>query len=79
MAEQFPLIKKIIRTPPNGVGLAIRDGYKLAKGRYILSLDCDFQHLLPELRDLFDAALERFDVIIGSRFSRSSVLLNYPF
>ncbi len=79
MAEQFPQIKKIIRTPPNGVGLAIRDGYKLAKGRYILSLDCDFQHLLPELRDLFDAALEGFDVIIGSRFSRSSVLLNYPF
>lgn len=79
MAEQYPLIKPVFRTPPNGVGRAIVDGYKVAKGQYILSMDCDFQHLLPELRDLFDAALEGYDVVIGSRFSRHSVLLNYPF
>jgi hypothetical protein len=42
-------------------------------------MDCDFQHLLPEIRDLFDAAVEGYDVVIGSRFSRHSVLLNYPF
>ena len=42
-------------------------------------MDCDFQHLLPEFRDLLDAAAEGHDVVIGSRFSRHSVLLNYPF
>ena len=42
-------------------------------------MDCDFQHLLPEMRDLFDAAAEGYDVVVGSRFSRHSVLLNYPF
>jgi hypothetical protein len=42
-------------------------------------MDCDFQHLLPEFRDLFDCAVEGYDVIVGSRFSRHSVLLNYPF
>jgi hypothetical protein len=42
-------------------------------------MDCDFQHLLPEFRDLFDAAEAGYDVVIGSRFSRHSVLLNYPF
>jgi hypothetical protein len=41
-------------------------------------MDCDFQHLLPELRDIFDAAADGFDVVVGSRFSRHSVLLNYP-
>jgi hypothetical protein len=41
-------------------------------------MDCDFQHLLPELRDLLDAAAEGYDVAVGSRFSRHSVLLNYP-
>jgi hypothetical protein len=41
-------------------------------------MDCDFQHLLPEVRDLFDAAAEGYDVVVGSRFSRNSVLLNYP-
>jgi hypothetical protein len=42
-------------------------------------MDCDFQHLLPEFRDLLDGAAEDYDVVIGSRFSRHSVLLNYPF
>lgn len=79
MIDRFPIIKPVFRTPPNGVGRAIMDGYKVAKGKYVLSMDCDFQHLLPELRDLFDAVSGGYDVIIGSRFSRHSVLLNYPF
>lgn len=79
LAEEYPLIKPVYRTPPNGVGRAIRDGYKVATGQYILSMDCDFQHLLPELQDIFDAAVKGYDVVIGSRFSRRSVLLNYPF
>ncbi|MBD2028336.1 glycosyltransferase [Leptolyngbya sp. FACHB-711] len=78
LAEEDPRIKPVFRTPPNGVGRAIADGYRTATGRYILSMDCDFQHLLPELRDLFDAAAEGYDVVVGSRFSRHSVLLNYP-
>lgn len=79
LAKEFPKIKPVFRTPPNGVGRAIADGYKIAKGEYVLSMDCDFQHLLPEIRDLFDAAVKGYDVVVGSRFSRHSVLLNYPF
>ncbi|UCD81345.1 MAG: glycosyltransferase, partial [Desulfobacterales bacterium] len=79
IAGQDSRIKPLLRLPPNGVGLAISDGYRAATGRYILSTDCDFQHLLPEVRDLFDAVAEGYDVVVGSRFSRNSVLLNYPF
>lgn len=79
LANEDPIIKPVFRSPPNGVGRAIADGYRVATGRYILSMDCDFQHLLPEIRDLFDAAAEGYDVVVGSRFSRHSVLLNYPF
>lgn len=79
LAEADSIIKPFFRSPPNGVGRALADGYSAATGRYILSLDCDFQHLLPEIRDLFDAANEGYDVVIGSRFSRHSVILNYPF
>ena len=79
LATRYPLIHPVFRQPPNGVGRAIRDGYRAASGRYILSMDCDFQHLLPELRDVFDRAAEGYDVVIGSRFSRYSILLNYPF
>jgi dolichol-phosphate mannosyltransferase len=79
LAKEDSRIKPVFRPAPGGVGRAIADGYRFAKGRYVLSMDCDFQHLLPEVRDLFDAAVEGYDVVIGSRFSRHSVLLKYPF
>ena len=79
MAAKDQIVKPIVRTPPNGVGRALAEGYRAATGDWVLSMDCDFQHLLPELRDLFDAATEGYDVVVGSRFSRHSVLLNYPF
>jgi glycosyltransferase involved in cell wall biosynthesis len=78
LAARDPRIKPVYRSPPNGVGRAITDGLQAATGDYILSLDCDFQHLLPEVRDLFGAIAQGYDVAVGSRFSRHSVLLNYP-
>lgn len=79
LAAEDPIIKPVFRSPPNGVGRALADGFRAATGRYVLSMDCDFEHLLPEIRDMFDVAMEGYDVIVGSRFSRRSVLLNYPF
>ena len=79
LAETDKRVKPLHRLPPNGVGLAIADGLAAASGKYVFTMDCDFQHLLPEFRDLLDAAAEGHDVVIGSRFSRHSVLLNYPF
>lgn len=79
LAAKDERVKPVFRSPPNGVGRAIADGYRAATGRYALSMDCDFQHLLPEIRDLFDSAAMGYDVVVGSRFSRHSVLLNYPF
>jgi SAM-dependent methyltransferase len=79
LASEDGRVKPVFRSPPNGVGRAIADGYRAATGRYVLSMDCDFQHLLPELSDLFAAAAQGYDVVIGSRFSRLSILLNYPF
>jgi dolichol-phosphate mannosyltransferase len=72
-------IVPVHRTPPNGVGHALRDGYAATSGRWVMSMDCDFQHLLPEMEDMFDAAARGTDVVLGSRFSRHSVLINYPF
>ena len=71
-------MRPLFRKPPNGVGRAIAEGMKAATGRYVLSMDCDFLHILPELRDMFDEAAAGADVVLGSRFSRSSVLINYP-
>jgi dolichol-phosphate mannosyltransferase len=73
-----PRVRPVIRTPPGGVGYALRDGLRAAQGKYVLMMDCDFLHILPELREMFDAAAEGADVVLGSRFSRGSILINYP-
>ena len=72
-------VRLVNRSKPNGVGLALKDGYRAATGRYILSMDCDFGEILPELRGLFRAVAEGHDGAIGSRFSHESILVNYPF
>ena len=79
LALEDSRIKLIRRSMPNGVGRALRDGYAVTKGDYVLTMDCDFQHLLPELTGLFDTIANGADVAVGSRFSRESVLLNYAF
>jgi SAM-dependent methyltransferase len=79
LSVQDARVKPLFRKPPNGVGRAISDGLHAATGPWVLTMDCDFEHLLPELRDIFDGAAQGYDVVIGSRFSRHSVLLNYPF
>jgi len=72
-------VKLVDRSPPNGVGRALRDGYAAATGEYILTMDADFVRIVPEFRDLFDAIAAGHDGAIGSRFSHESVLINYPF
>jgi 2-polyprenyl-3-methyl-5-hydroxy-6-metoxy-1,4-benzoquinol methylase len=71
-------VRLVDRSPPAGVGRALRDGYAATTGRYILTMDCDFEMLVPELQDMFDVIAEGHEGAIGSRFSHESVLLNYP-
>jgi hypothetical protein len=72
-------VRLVNRSKPNGVGRALRDGYRAATGQYILSMDCDFVEILPQLRALFLAVTDGHDGAIGSRFSHESILMNYPF
>jgi dolichol-phosphate mannosyltransferase len=78
LAASDSRIKPVFRKPPNGVGRALAEGLHLSTGEYVLLMDCDFAQIVPELRDMFDAAIDGADVVLGSRFSRESVLINYP-
>jgi SAM-dependent methyltransferase len=78
LSARDPRIKLVRRNDEPGVGRALRTGYAAADGQYVLSLDCDFAQIVPELRDLFDAVADGRDGAIGSRFSHESILINYP-
>ncbi len=79
IAAWDPRVRLVKRKPPKGVGRALRDGYAAARGRYILSIDCDFINIVAEFRGLFDAVAAGHDGAIGSRFSSESALIRYPF
>jgi glycosyltransferase involved in cell wall biosynthesis len=79
LSAEEPRVRLINRSKPNGVGLALRDGYRAASGRYILSMDCDFIEIVSDFRALFDIVAQGYDGAIGSRFSHDSILVNYPF
>ena len=79
LAKQNSLIKPIFRKPPNGVGRAISEGVKATTGKYVMTLDCDFQHILLEIRDMFKAMVDGYDLAVGSRFTPKSLLRNYPY
>ncbi len=79
LGDRDPRVRLLERDPPGGVGRALRDGYAAATGDLILSMDCDFQVIVPELRDLFDAIAAGREGAIGSRFSHDSILVHYPF
>jgi dolichol-phosphate mannosyltransferase len=79
LAAAEPLVKLVKRSPPAGVGRALRDGYAAANGKYILSIDCDFINIASEFRGLFDTVAEGYDGAVGSRFSSESALVRYPF
>ena len=79
ISQGEPRVRLLQRRPPNGVGRALRDGYAAATGSYILTMDCDFVQIIPEIRDLFDAVAEGYDGAIGSRFTHESMMVNYPF
>ena len=78
IAKTEPRVRLVKRRPPPGVGRALRDGYRAATGRYILSMDCDFLLIVPEIRDLFEVISQGHEGAIGSRFSHDSILVNYP-
>ena len=78
LGRQDARVRLVDRSPPPGVGRALRDGYAATTGRYILTMDCDFEMLVPELQDMFDVIAAGHEGAIGSRFSHESVLLNYP-
>ena len=62
-----PWVRVIIRKNQRGLGTAIRDGIKAAKGRNIIGMDADFNHdpgCIPNLLQELNLA----DLVICSRF-----------
>lgn len=79
LASKYKKVKVIHRDPPNGVGLAIRDGIRAVnpKSTHILTLDADFIENVPDIK-LFLEKIENYDGLVGSRYLIPGSLVRYP-
>jgi len=81
MMQTQPRIHLIERSSKMGLGSAYVTGFKYALSRdydYVLEMDADFSHNPEDLPRLLEAA-ERYDLVIGSRYSNGVNIINWPF
>ena len=64
---KIPQVKVIRRFKNKGLGPSIWDGIKIAKGKYIVWMDCDLT-MPPSLVPKMVKLLEDYDVVVGSRY-----------
>ncbi len=72
----------IKRTPPCGVGRALKAGFNRInpKAESVLSMDSDFVENIGQVRALISAFdQQRCDGVIGSRFIKGGKVVGYPF
>jgi dolichol-phosphate mannosyltransferase len=81
-AKRNPKVRLIKRTPPCGVGRALKTGFSNISPRaeYGLSMDSDFVENIDQVRALLDSIeRENCDGVIGSRFVKGGKVVRYPF
>jgi dolichol-phosphate mannosyltransferase len=64
-----PKIKnvKMLIQKSDGLGKAVKEGVKVAKGDVIVTMDADFSHRPEDIKKLLEKTKD-YDIVIGSRF-----------
>lgn len=81
-AKRKPKVRLIRRTPPCGVGRALRTGFGniSPEAECGLTMDSDFVENIGQVRALLEAVeIKNCDGVIGSRFVEGGKVVRYPF
>ncbi len=82
LQKEFPGKVYLIQRPAKlGLGTAYVEGFKFALNNgydFVFEMDADFSHNPKEIPNLFNKALEGFDIVIGSRYSHGISVINWP-
>ena len=81
-AQQNAKVRLVRRSPPCGVGRALKTGFSNLnpQAEYVLTMDSDFVENIAQVRLLIDAMEKRnCDGVIGSRFVEGGRVVRYPF
>lgn len=79
LAKRNPRIRLVNRGEPYGFGYSIKDGLRMAKGKYSVVMMADLSddpELLPKIKEKMDLGC---DAVVCSRFMKGSEVRRYPF
>lgn len=77
LAMEDDRIKLLVRSGKLGLGSAILDGFKMAKGNYFLMIDADLSHRPEDIKRLIDNR-KGADIVIGSRYMNGGRIAGWP-
>jgi len=67
LQSRSPHVILLERSALLGIGSALRDGYNLARGEFILSSDADQSFSTTDMRSLFEMIQTGYDMVLGYR------------
>ena len=70
-------ISLIVRPAKMGLASALVDGFKMAKGEYLVMMDGDLSHRPEDLPGLIDCLAES-DIVVGSRYVSGGRTVGWP-
>ena len=77
LAQDDPTVRLLERPGKLGLGSAVVDGFRMAKGDYWVMMDADLSHRPQDLPGLLED-LEQADIVVGSRYVEGGGVLNWP-
>ena len=77
LAERDSAIKLLERPGKLGLGSAVVDGFRMARGDYWVMMDADLSHRPQHLPGLLNA-LSEADIAVGSRYTPGGGVMNWP-
>lgn len=77
-SKKNPNIKVMVRTKDRGLAKSVVDGYKNAKGDYLLVMDADLSHPPEIIPKLYYKIKEGFDVVVASRLVEGGGTEDWP-
>ncbi len=78
LAAQDSRVRLLQRPGKLGLGSAVTDGFRIAKGDYWLMMDADLSHRPQDAPTLLQA-LANADIVVGSRHVKGGGIENWPF
>lgn len=67
IAARYPFVKVIYNTNGPGKGAALRCGFDIARGQYMVMMDADYSHDANDLPAMIETAKRTNGLVVGSR------------